>query len=318
MSWSDLKRVRGIRAALASAFFLGFAPIFGKLSILSGFSWMAVVALRTGIASLLLVALMLLFQRQFFYIYPVGVVGCLLAGLANGIGSLFYYNALGRIDASVGQLLYSFYPLFVALWLVVDRQRVSKLTLVRLTLSIPAVYLLIRTAHEPVDLVGAGMMLVAALFYALHLLINQRVLYDIPSPTVTLYTLLAMSLVVIPAYLLFDRQLPGPATPWWPVVALALITFLSRLTLFMGVKHIGGMQTALLGLGELIVTMILAQWWLGEKLSPLQWVGAALLGGSLLLVGFDKGGPEKRHTRGLLSWLHPPELHPEIHWQSHD
>ena len=50
---------------------------------------------------------------------------------------------------------------------------------------------------------------------------------------------------------------------------MALITFFSRLTLFMGIKHLGGLQTALLGLAELFVTVILAQVWLGEHLSIL-------------------------------------------------
>jgi len=100
------------------------------------------------------------------------------------------------------------------------------------------------------------MMLGAAILYALHLPINQRVLYEVPAPTVTLYTLLAMSAVVVPAYLIFDQKWPSLELPWWPVFGLTLVTSLSRLSLFMGIKHIGGMQTALLGLGELLVTIL--------------------------------------------------------------
>ena len=88
------------------------------------------------------------------------------------------------------------------------------------------------------------------MMYAIHLPINQRVLYDIPAPTVTLYTLLAMSAVVVPTYLIFDRHLPPSGTPWTPILALGLATFFSRLMLFLGIKSLGGMQTALLGLGE--------------------------------------------------------------------
>ena len=43
------------------------------------------------------------------------------------------------------------------------------------------------------------------------------------------------------------------------MLGLTLVTFFSRLTLFLGVKHLGGMQTALLGLGELLVTLICAR-----------------------------------------------------------
>jgi drug/metabolite transporter (DMT)-like permease len=310
-------RVKGVQAALASAIFLGLAPIFGKQAILAGFSPLAVVALRTGIAIILLVALMAIFQRPFFYIYPVGLIGCLLAGFINGLGSIMYYTGLSLVDASVGQLLYSFYPLFFVLWLLVDRQPIQRITLYRLLLAIPGVILLISTGSRPVDPLGALMMVGSAIFYALHLLINQRVLYEVPAPTVTLYTLLSMSATVLVAFLLFDRNLPSAGTSFLPVLGLAGITFFSRITLFLGVKHLGGMQTALMGLAELLVTVFSAALWLGETLTTMQWIGGVMLAASLVLVGFDRYTPEKRHTTGLLSWLNPPKVQPtDIPWQS--
>ena len=310
-------KIKGIQAAASSALFLGMAPIFGKLAILYGFNPLAVVAFRTGIAFILLFAIMLIFYRQYLYIFPVGLLGCLLAGFINGIGSILYYSALSRVDASIGQLLYSFYPIFVALWLLLDRQTISRMTFFRLGLSLPGVYLLLQSGKNPIDWIGAVLMIGSAILYALHLLINQRVLYEAPAPTVTLYTLLTMSITVIAAFLIFNPKLPAPSTPWWPLVLMALITFFSRITLFQGVKHLGGMQTSLIGLGELLVTVLLAHWWLGEHLNSLQWLGAALLMVSLLLVGFDKIPPEKRRNSGWLAWLSPPHVNPtELPWQS--
>jgi drug/metabolite transporter (DMT)-like permease len=239
------RRKKGIRYALTSAIFLGLAPIFGKEAILVGFSPIAVTAFRTTIAALLMLALIFIFKRKFLYIYPVGLIGCLMAGFINGVGSIFYYTALSRLGASVGHMLYSFYPLFIALWLVVDRQPVTMITVLRLALCIPAIFLIVQIGGEIVDLAAALMMIAASAFYALHLLINQRVLFDIPAPTVTVYTLLSMSVTVLLAYSTFDRQIPAASVPWWPVITLALITFLSRTMLFLGVKHLGGMQTAL-------------------------------------------------------------------------
>jgi hypothetical protein len=48
------------------------------------------------------------------------------------------------------------------------------------------------------------------------------------------------------------------------------------------------MQTALLGLSELLVTVLAALMLLGEHLTPGQWVGAALLAASVLLVTQEK------------------------------
>lgn len=303
-------RSKGIFAAAASAFFLGLAPIFGKQSILLGFTPLAVVAVRTSAACLLLFLFLLAFKRQFFYIYPLGLAGCLVAGFINGIGSIFYYASLARIDAGIGQLLYSFYPLFMVFWLIIDRQSVSRVTIIRLLLVFPGVYLLLVNPAQKIDLTGALFMVIAALLYALHLLVNQRVLFEAPAPTVTFYTLLAMSATVLIAFLIFSPHLPSADISWTPLIFLSLITFFSRVTLFFGVKHLGGIQTALLGLGELLVTVILAQVLLAEQLRPVQWLGALFIVVNLLLVIFDKPTNLKRNGRGFLYWLNPPSINP--------
>lgn len=306
---------KGISAALSSAVFLGIVPIFGKMALDSGFSPYAVVAVRTTIAALLMLTLILINMRQFLYIYPVGLVGCLLAGFVNGLGSILYYTALSRLDAGIGHMLYSFYPLFVALWLLLDRQSITRLTILRLIITIPAVILLVMPGDKMVDLPGALMMLGSAILYALHMIINQRILYEAPAQTVTLYTLLAMAATVDIAFLITRPGVPTFTQIWWPVLAMGLITFFSRLTLFMGIKHLGTLQTALLGLAELLVTIVLAQIWLGEKLAFSQWAGTVLLMLSLFLVGFDKITPQKRSTKGLLAWLNPPKIRPgDIPW----
>ena len=308
---------RGIEAAFISAVLLGLAPVFGRQAILMGFAPLAVVALRTSMAAGILLAIILLFKREYLYIFSLGLAGCALAGLINGIGSLFYYMALGRLNASVGHSLYSLYPVFVVLWSFLDRQRPSKLTLIRIGLATLAIIFITNTNSGGIDIIGVGMMLLASALYALHLPINQRVLYEVPAPTVTLYTLLSMSIVVVSAYFIFDLELPTGNIDWTPVIGLTLVTFLSRLTLFLGVKHIGGMQTALLGLGELIVTVGAGYFWLGEKLTTLQWIGVLGLIASLLLVRFEKQEPRKG-PGGWLNWIRAPHQHPpDIPWGPH-
>jgi drug/metabolite transporter (DMT)-like permease len=324
---------KGIYAALTSAFFLGMAPVFGKQAIMFGMQPLAVVALRTALAALLLLVTMFIFYRSYLFIYPAGLVGCLLAGWINGLGSLFFYSSLGRIDASLGQLLYALYPLFLVLWLTLDNQRPSRLTFFRIFLALPGIYFLIQVNSGVVDLIGVGEMLIASALYALHLPINQRVLYDMPAPTVTVYTLVAMSAVVVPTYLFSGSLSMTPSSPdntallsglmsgiqkyGWPIAGLTLVTFLSRLTLFMGVKHLGGMQTALLGLSELLVTLLFSHWMLGERFSTQQWIGAVLLCASIAMVGLEKNPPRKHSTGGFLSWIRPAGV-PTDTWQPHD
>lgn len=301
-------RTTGINAALISAFFLGFAPVFGKAAMgADKFSPYAVVALRTGLAALLLLMIMFVWKRKYLYIYPAGLIGCLLAGAVNGIGSIFYYIGLSRLNASVAQMLYALYPFFLVFWLLLDKQIPSRLTLFRIGIAILSVILLTQAAAGEIDMWGVLCMLIGSAMYALHLPINQRVLYDVPAPTVTVYTLLAMSGIVIPVYLFFDRTWPAGHAPWLPVLGLTLVTFASRLLLFLGVKHIGGMQTALLGLAELLIAIVFSYILLGESLTPLQWLGTIGLGASLLLVWYEKPVAHPIQTHGLLSWIQPPD-----------
>lgn len=301
-------RTTGINAALISALFLGFAPVFGKAAMGDDkFSPYAVVALRTGMAALLLLAIMFVWKRKYLYIYPAGLIGCLMAGTVNGVGSIFYYIGLSRLNASLAQMLYSLYPFFLVFWLLLDRQKPSRLTVFRVWIATLSVFLLTQAAAGDIDMWGVLCMLIGSAMYALHLPINQRVLYDVPAPTVTVYTLLAMSFIVVPVYFIFDHTWPAGPAPWLPVLGLTMVTFFSRLLLFLGVKHIGGMQTALLGLGELLIAIVFSHLLLGETLTPLQWMGTVGLGVSLLLVWYEKPPPHPIQTHGVLSWIQPPD-----------
>src|SRR5215813_6318283 len=107
--------VRGIVAAFLTPMFLGMAPIFGKLAINAGADSFTVAAWRTVIAVALLWLLYLLFARKYIFIYPAGLLGCVVVGIVNGIGSLFYYGGLGLLDASLVQLLNGTYLVFAVI-----------------------------------------------------------------------------------------------------------------------------------------------------------------------------------------------------------
>jgi drug/metabolite transporter (DMT)-like permease len=306
----DRASAQGVYASLVSAFVLGLTPTFGKQAILAGTPPMSVVALRTVFAMLVLWAVFAVAWRRYLYIYPVGLYGCLAAGLINGLGSLMYYTGLGRLDASLAQLLYTLYPIFLTLLARFDGYAISRFTVFRTILALLAVYLLTRSAHAPTDWLGALLMIAAGSFYAMHLAVNQRVLYDVPAPTVALYTLTGMGVTVSAGYLL--AGLPAlPPTPlaWEAVGLLTLVTVISRVALFMGVKRLGGVQAALIGLSELLVSVLSALLLLGETLTGAQWVGALLLAGSVLLVVRERGLGQRPAPRpfmpGLMARLTP-------------
>lgn len=282
----------GLLWGLLSPLFLGVVPILAKVAYATGVNVLTVVAFRTVIAAVFLWLGMLLFKRNLIRSSLPAVASSMIAGAINGLGSIFFYSSLTRIDASLGQLVNISYLVFVTVFLRLAGHTVSLLTILRTLLAVGAIYLLTRGGASPADWLGVGMMLFAAITYAIQLVLSQRILLDIPAPTMTLYAITAMAIVVTAAWFIAPVNLALVSMSGWQAIGLmALVTALSRLTLFLGVKAMGSMQTALLGVFEVVVTIAIAAFFLGERLTWLQWMGAAILLVSIFLVRFEKGVP---------------------------
>lgn len=282
----------GLLWGLLSPIFLGIVPILAKVAYAAGVGVLTVVAFRTVIAAVILWLGILVFKRQLIRSSVPAILSSMIAGAINGLGSIFFYTSLTRIDASLGQLVNISYLVFVTVFLRLAGQTISLLTVLRTALTIGAIYLLTHGGTGPADWLGVGMMLFAAITYAVQLVLSQRIMLDIPAPTMTLYAITAMAAVVTIAWFIVPTDLTQVSTVGWQAIGLmALVTALSRLTLFLGVKAMGSIQTALLGVFEVIVTIVIAAVFLGERLTLLQWAGAGVLMVSIFLVRFEKGVP---------------------------
>src|SRR5215813_13913888 len=104
--------LQGVIATFSTPLLLGVAPIFGKAAIGAGADAFTVAALRTIVAVALLWGAYSLFFRRYIFIYPAGLLGCVVIGFINGIGSLFYYGGLQYLDASMVQLMNGSYLAF--------------------------------------------------------------------------------------------------------------------------------------------------------------------------------------------------------------
>lgn len=281
---------RGVLYTVMASFFLGWAPILGKLAYASGVTPYTLVAFRTVIAALLLWGTCLMFWRRAIVISWRGLLGCIGVGMVNGFGSLLYYMSLSRLDVSRAALLNTLYPLWVVLFLFAAGQPLSRLTLVRLGLSMAGVYLLTRAEPGQLDWLGVMLMIASAATYGWHLVLGQWVLADVPGRTAALYILTSMACVVGVARVLQSRQLELILQAgWYAILALGMTTALSRLAMFHALERLGGIETSLAGLLELLVSLVLAFLLLHERLEPLQWLGGILLVISLWLMVRDPG-----------------------------
>ncbi len=276
----------GVIMALSTPAFLGMAPIFGKMAFNAGADPFSVAAIRTIIAVVVLWLVYVVFFRKYLYIYPAGLVGCIVIGTINGIGSLFYYSGLGLLDASLTQLLNGMYLVFALLLLRVAGERLDGRTVLRVGLALVALVILTGFGDKPVNWLGVGLMLGSALMFAGTMILSRYVLYEMPAPTVTLYVLTVMGLIVVMVWMTTSAQFAPQMMQmaFMPLFLLGITTVASRLAMFSGVKFLGGMQTAILAITEIGVALGLAFLLLGERLTAGQWVGVGLLAVSILLV----------------------------------
>lgn len=279
---------RGTWLILVSTVCFGLAPIFGKLAYRAGVEPFTLVSLRTVLAALVLWGFYLVFWPRAIPITWRALPACIVMGLSNGFGSLLYYTGLARIDASLGQLLYAMYPLWVFIFLSAAGHRVSRLALLRLSIALAGVYLLTAMIEGgTLDWLGAMLMISAGALYGWMLVLGQWALADLDSRSVTLYVLTAQAGVVFIAQIASGVPLvPATTDGWTATILLALIpTALARLLLFAGLSYLGGVQASLLGVAELVVALVTAFLWLGERLSPWQMLGAGLVIASIFLSG---------------------------------
>lgn len=276
----------GIGAALLTPLFLGVAPIFGKLAIDAGADPFSVAAIRTLIAVLLLWAVYAVAFRRYLYIYPAGLLGCIVVGTINGIGSLFYYSGLGLLDASLAQLINGMYLVFAVVLARFGGERADARALLRVGLALAGLVMITGLSAQPVNWLGIGLMLANALMFAGTVVLSQYVMYEMPAATATLYILTTMAVVVVMVWAALGTPMPTAelGTAALPIVLLGISTALARLVMFASVQVLGSLRTALVAVAEIAVALALAFLFLDERLAPAQWIGVGLFGLSLLLV----------------------------------
>jgi drug/metabolite transporter (DMT)-like permease len=136
-------------------------------------------------------------------------------------------------------------------------------------------------------------------------LLSQRVMYEMPAPTMALYAMTFMGLTLGATQLVYGYYInPAGYTPvnltgWGLIGGLAIVTGLSRITLFAGVKNLGGLAAILLNVAEVAVTLIAALALLDEYMSPVQWMGAGVMLLSMALSYFDVRPHDHRVIRRL-------------------
>lgn len=291
---SHASRSFRIGVALAALAALGFSSkaIFVKLAYGHGVDAITLMMLRLGLALPLLLLIRWrrardetpLSRRDWGWLLALGILGYYLSSLLDFLGLL-------SVSASLERLILFLYPtltvVFSALFAnsPVTRRMLGALLLTYLGI---ACVLLPDLVQARAHWVGVSLVFASTVTYALYLTWSPAVIRRVGSMRFAEWALTVSALAML---LHFSATRSAPALDLvWPVwaygAALALFsTVLPIYALAAAMGRIGAGRSAMIGSIGPVLTILMGGWVLDERLSALQWAGAAVVMAGVWLVG---------------------------------
>jgi drug/metabolite transporter (DMT)-like permease len=273
-----VKRFGGILLIAISAASFGTLAIFGRYAYAAGMDTFTMLFLRFTVSAVIMAAFMILRRAAF----PGGRVLWQLIGMGalGYVGQSFMYlTAINYASAGLVALLLYLYPFFVAfLATLVLHEKVSTLKIVALLLALLGTSLTVGPASG--HWVGALMAIAAALIYSVYIIVGTHVMKNVSAVQSSTVIFASAGVVFGMLTAWHGPHWPVTSSGWLAMLGIVLIaTVIPVVTFLAGLERIGPTNASMLSTLEPVVTVLLAAWLFGERLSLL-----TLLGGGLILL----------------------------------
>ena len=289
-----------ILGAIAAASY-GMNPLFTLPLYSAGMSVDTVLFYRYSLAVIVL-GIMMKFQKQSFAIKRVDVLPLCIMGLLFAFSSLFLFMSYNYMDAGIASTILFVYPVLVAIIMaVVFKEKVSPITMFSIALAFVGISMLCKSpGGQTLSLVGITFVFLSSLSYAIYIVgVNRSSLKDMPIAKLTFYVLL-FGLSVYVVRLQFCTELQVIPTPmlWINAVSLAVFpTVISLVTMTKAIHYIGSTPTAILGALEPVTALFFGVLVFGEQLTPRIILGIMMVITAVTLIIGGKSLLKKRKIR---------------------
>lgn len=276
-------------------------PLFTLPLYSAGMSVDTVLFYRYSLAVIVL-GIMMKFQKQSFAIKRVDVLPLCIMGLLFAFSSLFLFMSYNYMDAGIASTILFVYPVLVAIIMaVVFKEKVSPITMFSIALAFVGISMLCKSpGGQTLSLVGITFVFLSSLSYAIYIVgVNRSSLKDMPIAKLTFYVLL-FGLSVYVVRLQFCTELQVIPTPmlWINAVSLAVFpTVISLVTMTKAIHYIGSTPTAILGALEPVTALFFGVLVFGEQLTPRIILGILMVITAVTLIIGGKSLLKKRKIR---------------------
>lgn len=210
-------------------------------------------------------------------------------GIVYAVGALAAFFGLERIPASTYIVLFYTYPSMVALMSLFLGIRIHLFGWIALAMTLLGIILTVPNFTEVgnIDPVGVLFALINAAAVAVYFLLSGRVMRGITSLVkASAYVItgtLIVLLVIIP--LSVGVQVPDAPVPWLLLLTFGFVsTAMPIFATNVGIQKVGAAQASIVSSVEPVITMTMAVLLLSEVVLGVQWLGAALIIGGVILL----------------------------------
>jgi len=274
--------VGGALVALAALCF-GSVVVLGKHELEGGITVYSLLAIRFGVAAVVLFALLVALRRPLAAVEGERAGLAVLAVCGYAVEATLFFLALEHGTAAAVTLLFFIYPVVVTLmsW-ATGGGRPGRLTFLALVCAVGGAAVVVATGTGlSIQARGVVAAFGAATTYSAYLVGTDRVLRRTSPLTSAMWVSAGASLGLFAfASLTRNGSFPDGWGEWWPVIGMGLATAAAFVCLLEGIRRIGAIRTAIVSAMEPLAAAVLAVLFLGESVT-----GGIALGGALILVG---------------------------------
>lgn len=285
----------GIALVLTSAVGFAIGPIAAKIALDNGANVLTVVALR-GLAGAALLALLIVVLRQGFRIDRTAWRWSLLCAAFSAAMVYGLIGAVATIPVAVTILIFFVHPIVIAVifhWGGSDRLTPGKLLLALLAFA--GLALALAPAFDTLQPAGLALAALAAVTVCGSIITGARAQQHATSTQVNFYvTALGGALFAAIASVLGGWSLPSNIVGWLGVGGAGVGIAVGLLTYFASFRYLSPVRATMLSNVEPLLSILLAAAILGQWLSPIQWVGAGIMIGAIVL--FEAAGRHERNN----------------------
>jgi drug/metabolite transporter (DMT)-like permease len=295
---------KGVILVLFGACSFGILSTFVKLAYADGYSLGDVTGTQAFFGALILWACYLI-QRKISNPVTIATKSpwyiLLAAGSVTGLVSMFYYQCVKLVPASLAIiLLMQFVWISVLLELMIYKKKPTNLQLLAVVFVLMGTVLasgFTNTTSSEINYIGITYGLLAALCYAIFLMLNGKLGNDYPplkKSALMITGACILIFIVLPPQFIVNGNLGGSLLKWGIILAV-FGTVIPPLCFSTGIPKAGLTMSSILSSVELPVAVMMSSLVLHEQVSFTRWIGVIIILSALIVPNLSFGNLKKNN-----------------------